>query len=111
MLNVEVKGDLISTLPIVTSSVSATTEREGGRHTDSLAGANLQTVSVPQRFVISSDSSHHSSTHVAKTEVDSLIRSSTPSMTTVTTVTATVDATMVVKEAPVKPSLFDAGSS
>ncbi|GJU59700.1 hypothetical protein Tco_1237466 [Tanacetum coccineum] len=111
VLNVEVRGDPIPTLPFVTYSVSATPEREGGRHTDSLAGANLQTVSVPQRFVISSDSSYHSGTHVAETEVDSLIRSSTPAMTTVTTVTATVDAATVVKEAHVKPSLFAAGSS
>ncbi|GKB49702.1 hypothetical protein Tco_0900455, partial [Tanacetum coccineum] len=44
-------------------------------------------------------------------EVDSLIRSSALAMTTVTTVTATVDAATVVKEAPVKPSLFAASSS
>ncbi|GKA68091.1 hypothetical protein Tco_0768008 [Tanacetum coccineum] len=104
-------GDPIPTLPFVTYSVSATPEREGGRHTDSLVGANLQTVSVPQRFVISSDSSHHSGTHVAETEVDSLIRSSAPAMTTITTVTTTVDAATVVKEASIKPSLFAAGSS
>ncbi|GJQ98454.1 hypothetical protein Tco_0009593 [Tanacetum coccineum] len=109
--NTEVRGDPIPTLPFVTSSMSATPKREGGRHTDSLAGANLQTVSVPQRFVISSDSSHHSGTHVAETEVDSLIRSSTPTITTVTTVTTMVDAATVVKEAPVKPSLFVVGSS
>ncbi|GKC66015.1 hypothetical protein Tco_1098613 [Tanacetum coccineum] len=109
--NAKVRGDPIPTLLFVTSSMSATPKREGGRHTDSLAGANLQTVSVPQRFVISSDSSHHSGTHVAETEVDSLIRSSAPAMTTVTTVTTTVDATTVDKEAPVKPSLFVAGSS
>ncbi|GJY17227.1 hypothetical protein Tco_0388718 [Tanacetum coccineum] len=109
--NAEVRGDPIPTLPFVTYSVSATPEREGGRHTDSLAGANLQTVSVPQRFVISSDSSHHSGTHVAETEVDSLIRSSAPAMTTIITVTTTVDAATVFKEASVKPSLVAAGSS
>ncbi|GKC77551.1 hypothetical protein Tco_1128325 [Tanacetum coccineum] len=38
-------------------------------------------------------------------------KSSAPAMTTVTTVTTTVDADMVVKEAPVKPSLFAVGSS
>ncbi|GKA12277.1 hypothetical protein Tco_0691823 [Tanacetum coccineum] len=100
MWNAEVRGDPIPTLPFVTSSVSAIPEREGGRHTDSLAGANLQTVSVPQ-----------SSDTTCETEVDSLIRSSAPAMTTVTTVTTTADADMVVKEAPVKPSLFVAGSS
>ncbi|GJS46415.1 hypothetical protein Tco_0596536 [Tanacetum coccineum] len=41
VLNAEVRGDPIPTLPFVTSLVSATPEREGGRHTDSLAGANL----------------------------------------------------------------------
>ncbi|GKF44512.1 hypothetical protein Tco_0131064 [Tanacetum coccineum] len=57
-------------------------------------------------FVISSDSSHHSSTHIAETEADSLIRSSTPAMTTATTVTVTTGATTVVKETVAKPSLF-----
>ncbi|GJU94789.1 hypothetical protein Tco_1319545 [Tanacetum coccineum] len=111
VLNAEVRGDPIPTLPFVTSSVFATPERDGGRHNDSLAGANLQTVSVSQRFVISLDSSHHYGTHVAGIEVDSLIRSSAPVMTTVTTVTATVNDATVVKEAPVKPSLFAVGSS
>ncbi|GJZ75718.1 hypothetical protein Tco_0640183 [Tanacetum coccineum] len=49
-------------------------------------------------FVISSDSSHHSGTHIAKTEVDSLIRSSAPAMTTATTITVTAGAAMVVKK-------------
>ncbi|GKD86274.1 hypothetical protein Tco_1357428, partial [Tanacetum coccineum] len=93
------------------SAVTCWGEREVGRPTDSLAGANLRTVSAPQRFVISSDSSHYSGTHVAETKVDSLIRSSAPAMTTITTVTTTVDAATVVKETPVKPSLFAAGSS
>ncbi|GKC33835.1 hypothetical protein Tco_1046219, partial [Tanacetum coccineum] len=62
-------------------------------------------------FVISSDSSHHSGTHIAETEVDSLIRSSAPAMTTATTVTVTAGATTVVKEAVVKPSLFATSSS
>nr|GFA65412.1 hypothetical protein [Tanacetum cinerariifolium] len=44
-------------------------------------------------------------------EVDSLVRSSTPIMTTATTVTSTVDSTLVAKEKPVKPSLFAADSS
>ncbi|GJW04937.1 hypothetical protein Tco_1563793 [Tanacetum coccineum] len=38
-LNAEVRGEVIPTLPFVTSSVSATPEREEGDHTDSLAGA------------------------------------------------------------------------
>ncbi|GJT24762.1 gypsy type transposase [Tanacetum coccineum] len=83
----------------------------------SVAGKSMPAVQrlllgrAPQRFVISSDSSHHSGTHVADTEVDSLIRSSALTMTTITTVTATVDAATVVKETPAKPSLFAVGSS
>ncbi|GKA28641.1 hypothetical protein Tco_0714886 [Tanacetum coccineum] len=78
MLNAEVRGRAIPTLPFVTSSVSATPEREGGDHTDSVAEPNLRTVSAPQRFIISSDSSHHSGANVAEAEVDSLVRSSVP---------------------------------
>ncbi|GKB99297.1 ribonuclease H-like domain-containing protein, partial [Tanacetum coccineum] len=62
-------------------------------------------------FVISSDSSHHSGTHIAETEADSLIRSSAPAMTTATTVTVTAGAATVVKETVAKPSLFATGSS
>ncbi|GKB38409.1 hypothetical protein Tco_0883351 [Tanacetum coccineum] len=46
-----------------------------------------------------------------QTEVDSLIRSSALAMTTVITVTTTVDAATDVKEAPVNPSLFATSSS
>nr|GEV90882.1 hypothetical protein [Tanacetum cinerariifolium] len=62
-------------------------------------------------FVISSDSSHHSETNVAEAEIDSLIRSSAPIMTTVTTITLTVDHTFVTKEKVVEPTLFGVGSS
>ncbi|GJX92204.1 hypothetical protein Tco_0345530 [Tanacetum coccineum] len=41
------RGDPIPTLPFATSSVSATLKHEDGRPTDSLAGANLWTVSAP----------------------------------------------------------------
>ncbi|GJZ40521.1 hypothetical protein Tco_0587084, partial [Tanacetum coccineum] len=109
--NAAVRGEPVPSSPFVTSSVSTTPEREDERHTDTLAGDNLQSVTAPQRFVISSDSSHHSGTHVTETEVDSLIRSSAPSMTTVTTITEMVDVAMVVKETPAKPYLFVAGSS
>ncbi|GJX63737.1 hypothetical protein Tco_0296637 [Tanacetum coccineum] len=111
VLNAAVRGEPVPSLPFVTSSVSTTPEREDERHTDTLAGANLRTVTAPQRFVISSDSSHHSGTHIAETEVDSLIRSSAPAMTTATTVTVTAGAATVVKETVVKPSLFATGSS
>ncbi|GJZ99866.1 hypothetical protein Tco_0672417, partial [Tanacetum coccineum] len=111
VLNSEVRIVALPTLPFVTSSVSVTPEHKGGDETDSVAGANLRTISAPQRFVISSDSSHHSGANVAEAEVDSVVKSSVPVIATVTTVTATVDATTVAKEALIKPSLFSAGSS
>ncbi|GKB78456.1 hypothetical protein Tco_0945351 [Tanacetum coccineum] len=111
VLNPEVGIAALPTLPFVTSSVSATPEQEGEDQTDSVAGANLRTITAPQRFVISSDSSHHSGANVAEAEVDSVVRSSAPAIATITTVTATVDAATVAKEAPIKPSLFGAGSS
>nr|GEY88335.1 hypothetical protein [Tanacetum cinerariifolium] len=111
VLNAEVSGEPIPTFPFVTSSVSATPEREGGDHTDSVTGLNLRTISAPQRFGISLDSSHHSGANVAEAEVDSLVRSSVPVMTVVTTTTSTVDAAMVVKEKNTKSSLFAVDSS
>ncbi|GKB22372.1 hypothetical protein Tco_0861773 [Tanacetum coccineum] len=81
ILNAEVRGEPIPTLPFVTSSMSATPKRNKNP-TDSVTGPNLQTISAP---------------------------SSTPIIATV--VTATVDATATAKETPVKPSLFGAGSS
>ncbi|GJS00379.1 hypothetical protein Tco_0316887 [Tanacetum coccineum] len=109
VLNPEVGIATLPTLPFVTSSVFATPEQEGEDQTDSVAGANLRTITAPQRFVISSDSSHHSGANVAEAEVDSIVRSSAPAIATITTVTATVDAATVAKEASIKPSLFGAG--
>ncbi|GJY43923.1 hypothetical protein Tco_0432136 [Tanacetum coccineum] len=111
VLNAEVRGEVVPTLPFVTSSVSATPEHEEGDHIGSLTGANLRTIGAPQRFVISCDFSHHSGTHFSETGVDSLIRSSAPLMITVTTVTATASAAPVVKETVAKPSLFATASS
>ncbi|GJW43410.1 gypsy type transposase [Tanacetum coccineum] len=111
MLNADVRGGAIPTLPFVTSSVSTTLKRKDGDYTDSVAEPNLQTVSFPQRFVICLDSSHHSVANVAEAEVDSLVRSSVPVMTTVTTVTSMVDHASIAKEKPVEPSLLFAGSS
>ncbi|GJY42712.1 hypothetical protein Tco_0430925 [Tanacetum coccineum] len=110
MQNAEVRGEPILSLPFVTSSVSATPKREDEDHTDSMARTNLQTFSPPLRFVISSDSSYHSGANIAKAEVDYVARSSAPVITTVTTVTAMVDAATAAKEAPTKPSLFGIGS-
>nr|GEV27092.1 retrotransposon Gag domain, retroviral aspartyl protease [Tanacetum cinerariifolium] len=60
VLNAEVEVAAIPTLPFVTASISTTPEREDGDHTDSLAEPNLRTIGAPQRFVISTDSSHYS---------------------------------------------------
>ncbi|GJW92404.1 hypothetical protein Tco_0169957 [Tanacetum coccineum] len=60
ILNAEVRGEPIPTLPFVTSSVTATPEHEDEHPADSVTGLNLQTISAPQRFVIYLDSSHHS---------------------------------------------------
>ncbi|GJW38241.1 hypothetical protein Tco_0064086 [Tanacetum coccineum] len=76
---------------------------------DSVTGPNLRTISAPQRFVISSDSSYHSSANIAEAEVDYIVISSTPIIVTI--VTAMVDAAAAAKETPVKPSLFGASSS
>ncbi|GKE05853.1 hypothetical protein Tco_1397871, partial [Tanacetum coccineum] len=105
------EGEVIPTLPFITSSVSATLERETGDHTDSVTEHNLRTIGAPQKFVISSDSSHHSGANVTEAEVDSLARSSVPVMIAVTTTTPTADPDVVVKEKTSKPSLFAADSS
>ncbi|GJT84979.1 hypothetical protein Tco_1066696 [Tanacetum coccineum] len=68
VLNVEVRGEPIPALPLVTSSVSTTPECEEGDHIDSVTGLNLRTISAPQRLVISSDSSHHSGANIAEAE-------------------------------------------
>ncbi|GJU41577.1 hypothetical protein Tco_1194534 [Tanacetum coccineum] len=75
ILNVESGVEAVATLPFVTSSVSATPEHESGAPTDSITGLNLRTIGASERFVISSDSSHHSNTNVPGAEGDSLIRS------------------------------------
>nr|GEV26676.1 hypothetical protein [Tanacetum cinerariifolium] len=74
-LLVELLLAVVATLPLVTSSVSATPEHECGYPTDSIIGANLRTIGQAESFVISSYSSHHSSTNAPEPEVDSIIRS------------------------------------
>ncbi|GKB63121.1 hypothetical protein Tco_0919307, partial [Tanacetum coccineum] len=51
-----------ATIPFVTSSVTPTSEREGGGLGDSVTGPNLRTQLAFKRFVVLTDSSHHSST-------------------------------------------------
>nr|GFC57008.1 hypothetical protein [Tanacetum cinerariifolium] len=111
VLNVEARGEPILTLPFVTSSVSATPEREDKSPVDFVTGLNLRTIGAPQRFVISSDSSHHFGTNIAEAEVDSIVRSSAPALATVTTVTAAADADATADRVPFAPSLFGVGSS
>nr|GEV93629.1 hypothetical protein [Tanacetum cinerariifolium] len=111
MLDAEAKGEPIPTLPFVTSSVSATPEREDRSPADYVPGLNLRTIGAPQTFVISSDSSHHSSANIAEAKVDSIIRSSAPAIATITIVTVAIDTEATVARAPVVPSLFGVGSS
>nr|GEX47372.1 hypothetical protein [Tanacetum cinerariifolium]GEX50190.1 hypothetical protein [Tanacetum cinerariifolium] len=73
-----------------------------------LAKAVLKLMSRVRLFL---HSSQHSGANVAGAEVDSLVKSSIPVMTAVTTVTSTVDPVLVVNEKHVKPSLFSADSS
>ncbi|GKE20631.1 hypothetical protein Tco_1432143, partial [Tanacetum coccineum] len=68
VLNAEVRGEVVPTLPFVTSSMSATPEREEGDHIDSLTRANLRTLELLKVMI------------------------------TATTVTATASAAPVVKE-------------
>ncbi|GJR60241.1 hypothetical protein Tco_1502403 [Tanacetum coccineum] len=75
ILNVESDVEVVATLPFVTSSVSATPEHESGVPADSVTGPNLCTIGASERFVISLDSSHHSSINASGAEDDSIIRS------------------------------------
>nr|GEU90863.1 hypothetical protein [Tanacetum cinerariifolium] len=111
VLDAGAKGEPIPTMPFVTSSVSATPASEDKSPADSVPGLNLRTIGAPQRFVISSDSFHHSGANIAEAEVDSIVRSSGPAIATVTTVTAAIDADATATRAPVAPSLFGVGSS
>ncbi|GJV30385.1 hypothetical protein Tco_1386833, partial [Tanacetum coccineum] len=105
VLNAEVEVAAIPFLPFMTASLCSTPEHEDGDHTDSMAEPNLRTIGASQRFVIYSDSSHHSSPTIVEAKVDSLVRSSAPIMMTVTTITSTVDPALVAKEKHVKPSI------
>ncbi|GJX20233.1 hypothetical protein Tco_0222910 [Tanacetum coccineum] len=111
VLNAEVGVAAMPTFPFMTTSIYTTLEREDGDHTDSVAGLNLRAIGAPPRFVISLDSSHHSGTNVAEAEVDSLVRSSVPIMTTITTITSMVGLASVAKERLVEPYPFCVDSS
>nr|GEZ14682.1 transposase (putative), gypsy type [Tanacetum cinerariifolium] len=57
------------------------------------------------------DSSHHFDADIAEAEADSIVRSSAPTIATVTTMTATIDADATTTIALVAPSLFGVGLS
>nr|GEV36713.1 hypothetical protein [Tanacetum cinerariifolium] len=63
----------------------------GGGDTYSISRLNLRTHHPPERFVISLDSSHHSSTNAADAEVASFVKSFVPPPSVITaTVTTTI---------------------
>nr|GFA50360.1 hypothetical protein [Tanacetum cinerariifolium] len=79
--NAEVRGEPIPTFPFVTSSVSATPEREGEGRTDSITGLNLRTISAPQRPFV-------------------------PVIIAATAITSTADPAVAVKEKLLNPLYF-----
>ncbi|GKC99693.1 hypothetical protein Tco_1169968 [Tanacetum coccineum] len=91
-LNVEVGVTAVATVPFVTSSVTPTPERGDDRPTDFVSVGNLLTQRPSKRFVISSDSSHDSSTNATDDEVTSIVRSfvSSPPLMIATTATKVV---------------------
>ncbi|GJY46201.1 hypothetical protein Tco_0435264, partial [Tanacetum coccineum] len=64
-------------------------KREGGNNIDSISGPNLRTQRPTERFVIYSDSFHHSSTNVADVEATSIVRSPFPPPLVMTAAVAT----------------------
>ncbi|GKA67125.1 hypothetical protein Tco_0766933 [Tanacetum coccineum] len=113
MLNVEAGVAAVTTLPMVTSSVSATLEHESGVPADSITRLNLRTIGASERFVISLDSSYHSSINASGAEADSIIRSVVvpPVMTEAVTTSHVVNAPAVPESStkfptPVHASMF-----
>ncbi|GJW00002.1 hypothetical protein Tco_1555253 [Tanacetum coccineum] len=117
-LHYQVGVAAVATLPLVTSSVSATPEHKDGNPVESITRANLHTIGPSKRFVISSDSSHHSSTNVAEAEVDSVIRYAAPfPVMTEAVITASAASALFVLKTAVQatpqfqPSIFHDSSS
>nr|GEW66120.1 hypothetical protein [Tanacetum cinerariifolium] len=118
VLNVKVGVAAVPTLPMVPSSVSATPKHESGALADSITGLNICTIGASERFIISSDSSRHSSTHASEAEGDYIIRSAVvPPMITETVVTfhdvniPSVSKMGVKVTSPVRASLFQDSDS
>ncbi|GKB46137.1 hypothetical protein Tco_0896890, partial [Tanacetum coccineum] len=59
-LMVEQGVPALPTLPFITSSMTASPLEEGGDQTNSVTGPSLRTVGPSARFIVLSDSSHHS---------------------------------------------------
>ncbi|GJY77752.1 hypothetical protein Tco_0483553 [Tanacetum coccineum] len=113
LLTVEQGVPALPTLPFITSSVTASPLEEGGDRTDSVTGPSLRTIGPSVRFVVLSDSSHHSGANSTGPEVDSLVRSTAPIMTEAITVATTVAIPADIskdKGAP-HPSVFGSSSS
>ncbi|GJW35648.1 hypothetical protein Tco_0058568, partial [Tanacetum coccineum] len=87
-------------IPFVTSSVSATPEHESGVPADSITGLNLCTIGASKRFIISSDSSHHSSTNVFGAKGDFIIKSTVVSPVMIKAVVTTHVASIPFAPAP-----------
>nr|GEY32186.1 hypothetical protein [Tanacetum cinerariifolium] len=85
-------------------------EGEGEDHTKLLAEANLRTIGALQRFVISSDSSNHSGVNIMKDEVDSVVKTFVPTITSATTTTPIADPATISKEKFIGSSVFGADS-
>ncbi|GJX44995.1 hypothetical protein Tco_0261671 [Tanacetum coccineum] len=100
-LMVEQGVPALPTLPFITSSVTASPLEEGVDYTDSVTGPFLPTMGPSARFVVLSDSSHHSGAKSADPEVDSFVRSVAPVMTAATTVTAFVSNAATTTATPV----------
>ncbi|GJV20921.1 hypothetical protein Tco_1369941 [Tanacetum coccineum] len=112
-LDVEVGVTAVSMVLFVTSSVTLTPEREGGRRTDSVTRPNLRTQHPAKRFVVLLDSPCHSSSNSADAEVSSVVRSlilDPPIMTTTVATTVVVDISSVLVpkagDEPVHASIF-----
>ncbi|GKD19243.1 hypothetical protein Tco_1208401 [Tanacetum coccineum] len=108
-LSIEQGVPALPTLPFITSSVTASPLEEGGDRTDSVTGPSLRTIGPSARFVVLSDSSHHSDAKSADPKVDSLARSVAPVMAETTTVAIPADVSKD-KSAP-HPSVFGSSSS
>ncbi|GKB88934.1 hypothetical protein Tco_0961206 [Tanacetum coccineum] len=111
-LPAEIGVVVVPTVPFVTSFVTLSPKREGGDYMDSITGPNLHTTGASRRFVILSDSSHHSSINASQAEVNSFNRSSAPPVVTTAVVVFVPTPETVAKVVPqMHPSLFHDSSS